>query len=229
MLPGWYGFGTAVAKWLAAQSGRRARAAAGDARRMAASSGPRCPTWTWCWPRATSPSPRATPSWSATRRCASRSSSACARNGRARSMRCCSITAPAGAARGQSAARPLDPQPLPLHRSAEPRADRAAAPPPRRRQRSRRRRRASTSASTASPPGCATAARLASQRRLQSSQLPTACSSVAAATGAGLDRHGLRPTGGKRPQQRAEHRHRTQRQNNVIAAQPWNSPSVECR
>ena len=42
------------------------------------------------------------------------------------------------AAGGQPAARPLDPQPLPLHRSAEPRADRAAAPPPRRRQRPRR-------------------------------------------------------------------------------------------
>ena len=30
------------------------------------SSAPCCRTWTWCWPRATSPSPRATPSWSPT-------------------------------------------------------------------------------------------------------------------------------------------------------------------
>ena len=47
------------------------------------------------------------------------------------------ITRPADAARAQSAAGALDPQPLPLHRSAQPRADRAAAPPPRRRRRPR--------------------------------------------------------------------------------------------
>ena len=52
------------------------------------SSAPRCPTWTWCWPRATSPSPRAMPSWSPTRRCARRSSSGCAPSGRRRSMPC---------------------------------------------------------------------------------------------------------------------------------------------
>ena len=33
-----------------------------------------CPTWTWCWPRATWRSPRATPSWWPTRGCASASS-----------------------------------------------------------------------------------------------------------------------------------------------------------
>ena len=63
MLPGWYGFGAAVKAWTAAQPGERHGNAAGDARGLAVLPHRCCRTWTWCWPRATSPSPRATPSW----------------------------------------------------------------------------------------------------------------------------------------------------------------------
>ena len=62
MLPGWYGFGAAVKDWLAAHpptAWRRCR----PCTRTGRSSAPRSPTWTWCSPRATSPSPRAMPSW----------------------------------------------------------------------------------------------------------------------------------------------------------------------
>ena len=117
------------------------------------SSAPRCRTWTWCWPRATSPSPRATPSWSPTRRCASDLRAACAPSGRPRSTRCCAITR---AARRCSASNPLlarsirnrfpylDPlnhlqvELLRRHRAGDTDAERG--------------RRASTSPSTASPP-----------------------------------------------------------------------------
>jgi phosphoenolpyruvate carboxylase len=70
MLPGWYGFGSAigvVAPW----PGRRAAwkcckgcTASGRSSKCC------CRTWTWCWPRATSRSPRAMPNWSPTPGCA---------------------------------------------------------------------------------------------------------------------------------------------------------------
>ena len=98
-----------------------------------------CRTWTWCWRRATSPSPRAMPSWSPTRRCARRSSRACAREWQTSIDALLADHGPEDAAGAQSAAGPLDPQPLSLSRSAQPHADRAAeAPPGRRHGRERR-------------------------------------------------------------------------------------------
>ncbi len=62
MLPGWYGFGSAVRPtWRS--TARPARRCCGACTRSGPSSPPCSPTWTWCWPRATSPSPAATPSW----------------------------------------------------------------------------------------------------------------------------------------------------------------------
>ena len=50
MLPGWYGFGSAVETWLPGQSGRLALLGGCT---MTGRSSARCsPTWTWCWPRA---------------------------------------------------------------------------------------------------------------------------------------------------------------------------------
>ena len=77
-----------------------------------------CRTWTWCWPRATSPSPRAMPSSSRTRGCATPSSRACAREWQGSIAACCSRSrGQQRPARRQPAAGPLDPQPLPLSRS----------------------------------------------------------------------------------------------------------------
>ena len=59
-------------------------------------------TWTWCWRRATSPSPRATPSSSRTPRCASRSFRACAPNGSAPIDALLAITGQRDAARAES-------------------------------------------------------------------------------------------------------------------------------
>ena len=73
MLPGWYGFGSAVEQWLARHpAGREAGtgAAAGDARALAVLRAARSRTWRWCWRRPTSPSRRATRSSCPTRRCA---------------------------------------------------------------------------------------------------------------------------------------------------------------
>ena len=47
-----------------------------------------CRTWTWCWPRARSRSPRAMPSWCQTWTCAKTSLAASAANGICRSRRC---------------------------------------------------------------------------------------------------------------------------------------------
>jgi phosphoenolpyruvate carboxylase len=66
LLPGWYGFGSAVSGWL---GGRQRQGSAKRPPRCAPctrngrSSPPCCRTWTWCWPRPTSPWPRATPDW----------------------------------------------------------------------------------------------------------------------------------------------------------------------
>ena len=88
MLPGWYGFGAAVKAWIDARGRQGAWRRCRRCTRTGRSSGRSCRTWTWCWPRATSPSPRATPSWSPMKSCGNRSSSACGRNGRRRSRRC---------------------------------------------------------------------------------------------------------------------------------------------
>jgi phosphoenolpyruvate carboxylase len=71
-LPGWCGFGSAIDSLRRRRDARRAlellRACTGSGR----SSAPCCPTWTWCWPRATCASPRATSSWSRTSKLARR-------------------------------------------------------------------------------------------------------------------------------------------------------------
>jgi phosphoenolpyruvate carboxylase len=56
MLPGWFGFGSAVQAYLAAHP-PAARTCCAACTRTGPSSPPCCRTWTWCWPRATSPSP----------------------------------------------------------------------------------------------------------------------------------------------------------------------------
>ena len=61
MLPGWFGFGSAVKAYIGSASEGRAR---GACRRCigAGRSSARCsPTWTWCWRNRASPSPRAMP------------------------------------------------------------------------------------------------------------------------------------------------------------------------
>ena len=137
MLPGWYGFGTAVAKWI------EANPKDGLARLQAMHD-----DWGFFRTALVQHGHGAGQE-------RHRHRLALCRAGRRRGAAQVDLRAPArgvagldrrgaqhharaGAARGQSAARPLDPQPLPLHRSAEPRADRAAAPPPRRRRRSQR-------------------------------------------------------------------------------------------
>ena len=129
--------------------GVAARRRHGSARRCCArctragrSSAPCSPTWTWCSPRPTSPSPRATRSWcrdaalreqifgAHRRRMAAH---ARRRSRRSPAHESCSPTIP-------TLAR-SHPQPLSLPRPAEPPAGRAAAPPPRRRDRRARRAR----------------------------------------------------------------------------------------
>ena len=63
MLPGWYGFGTAVEALVGKRGGARAGSCCATCTATGRSSARCCPTWTWCWPRATSASHRATPSW----------------------------------------------------------------------------------------------------------------------------------------------------------------------
>ena len=59
MLPGWFGFGSAVKQYLATH-GEAGRERLQAMARGGASSRACSPTWTWCSPRATSPSPAAT-------------------------------------------------------------------------------------------------------------------------------------------------------------------------
>jgi hypothetical protein len=80
MLPGWYGFGSAVDGYLAANPAAWPPCAAWSS--PGPSSRACSPTWTWCWPRPTSPSPRATPNWSPIPSCATASSAGSRPNGR---------------------------------------------------------------------------------------------------------------------------------------------------
>ena len=70
MLPGWYGFGSAIKAWLEERPGDGLETASGDVPRVAVLRRRCSRTWTWCSPRATSPSPRAMPSSSRTTRAA---------------------------------------------------------------------------------------------------------------------------------------------------------------
>jgi phosphoenolpyruvate carboxylase len=63
MLPGWFGFGTAVNEYSGKARRGRACCAYPPWCASGASSAPCCRTWTWCWPRATSASPSAMRSW----------------------------------------------------------------------------------------------------------------------------------------------------------------------
>ena len=118
MLPGWYGFGSAVETWVA-EHPKRACLSCGNCIASGRSSAHYCPTWTWCWPRARSRLLRAMPSWC---RCGD------ARNDlRAHPNRMAHLDregagyhGAAALAAGQPAAGALDPQPLSLPRSAEP-------------------------------------------------------------------------------------------------------------
>ena len=156
MLPGWYGFGTAVEAFSAA-SGEAAWRCCGRCTRTGRSSARCCPTWTWCWPRATWASPRAMPNWCRTRHCASAIFARIQAEWQ-RTRRC--------AARDHGAEQLLEanpalarrlPQPFALYRSAQPPAGGTAATLARRRDRRARASAASCSRSTASPRGCATA------------------------------------------------------------------------
>ena len=80
MLTGWYGMGSAIEAYLETGApGAPPRAARGwrSCARWRANGRPSarcCRTWKWCWPSPTWPSPRATPSWCPSGRCASASS-----------------------------------------------------------------------------------------------------------------------------------------------------------
>ena len=76
MLPGWYGFGSAVETWIARASRQGHAVPAGNSIASGRSSARCCRTWTWCWPRARSRSPRAMPNWCRMWRCAKKSSGA---------------------------------------------------------------------------------------------------------------------------------------------------------
>ncbi len=100
MLPGWYGFGSAVAAWLESRS--RAPTARPKGSRCCAkctrsgrSSAACFPTWRWCWPRPTWRWHRATRNSFPTPRCARRCSRASRPNTTGRS-RCC-LRSPASA------------------------------------------------------------------------------------------------------------------------------------
>jgi phosphoenolpyruvate carboxylase len=120
LLPGWYGFGAAVSGWLGQRRQAEERLALlQEMFRSGPSSPPCCRTWTWCWPRPTWRSPRATPSWCRTWNCASASSSA-SRPSTARRCAAWSGHRQQRAPGRQPAAGALDPEPLRLPRSAEP-------------------------------------------------------------------------------------------------------------
>jgi hypothetical protein len=160
LLPGWYGFGSAVSGWLEKPATPRRRQAPATLRAMCKEwpfFAPCCRTWTWCWPRPTWPWPRATPGWWPTASCAAIfGASPASMNAPAP----CSRPSPAaGAPGGQPAAGALDQEPLRLSRSAEPPAGRTDQAPPRHRGRQahagRTRSAASTCPSTGWPPACA--------------------------------------------------------------------------
>ena len=95
-------------------------------------------SWTWCSPRWTSASPRATRRWSPIASCASRSSSASRASTTTRWRRSSRSPETKTLLREQPVAGAQPAQPHPLHRSAQPPAGRSAAPPALRQRRRRR-------------------------------------------------------------------------------------------
>ena len=124
MLPGWFGFGSAVKEFIDADPEHGLDHCSDDAPATGRSSARCCPTWTWCCSKSSlaiaSRYARSCPM----SRCARRSSRAFPGNGTTRSIALNAIMEQTHLLEQQSAAAALDPQPLPLSRPAQSRAGR---------------------------------------------------------------------------------------------------------
>ena len=129
MLPGWYGFGTAVDGMAATtRSADGASRCCARCTRAGRSSAACCRTWRWCSRRPTSRSRRATRTWCPTRRVREAIFARIAAEHRRTVALAARDHRPRDAARRQPDARAQHPQPLSVPRPAQSPAGRAVAP-----------------------------------------------------------------------------------------------------
>jgi hypothetical protein len=129
-LPGWCGFGTAVRPSWPAATAMRASNCCSACTGSGRSSAPCCPTWTWCWPRATCASPTRYMELVEDKATARRISTAIKAEWQRAHDALALITGEARAAAVQPGAGAQHRAPLPLPGPAEPPAGGTAAPLP---------------------------------------------------------------------------------------------------